>query len=134
MRVRFVSRHSLAAVLVIGLLPAAARPALARSEAERAAEQQSTSSPAVANQRMDAQAWFAKGQTALQAGELDTAEAAFRRVLEADPRAGCAYANLGVIAIRRKDWNHEIGLLQKAEKLETKMTVLRPKIGIVKSQ
>ena len=74
---------------------------------------------------MDAQAWFAKGQTALQAGDLDTAEAAFRRVLEADPRAGSAYANLGVIAMRRKDWDHAIGLLQKAEKLEPKMAGIR---------
>jgi len=70
---------------------------------------------------MDPQIWFAKGQIALQSGDLDAAEAAFRQVLAADPRAGSAYANLGVIATRRKDWDHAIMLLQKAKKLEPRM-------------
>src|SRR3989440_5878140 len=80
---------------------------------------------------MDPQIWFAKGQTALQAGDLDAAEAAFRQVLAADPRAGSAYANLGVIAMRRKEWDHAITLLQKAEKLEPKMAGIRLNIGLV---
>src|ERR1700730_15657711 len=41
----------------------------------------------------DAQAWFAKGQAALQAGDLDSAEADFRRVAAIDPNSGAAYAN-----------------------------------------
>src|SRR5881296_1313304 len=131
MRARFVSRHFLATALVMGLLLAAACPAFAGLAAERAAEQQSSPSPAVANQRMDPQAWFAKGQTALQNGDLDAAEAAFRRVLVADPRAGSAYSNLGVIAMRRKQWDHAIVLLQKAEKLEPKMAGIRLNIGLV---
>ena len=131
MRARFVSRHFLATALVMGLLLAAACPAFAGLAAERAAEQQSSPSPAVANQRMDPQAWFAKGQTALQNGDLDEAEAAFRRVLVADPRAGSAYANLGVIAMRRKDWEHAIGLLHRAEKLEPKLAGIRLNIGLV---
>ena len=131
MHARFESHHSLAAVLVISLPLVGAWPVFARSATERAAEQQSTSSPAVANQRMDPQAWFAKGQTALQAGDLDAAEAAFRRVLVADPRAGSAYSNLGVIAMRRKDWDHAIGLLRRAEKLEPKMAGIRLNIGLV---
>src|SRR5258708_39137665 len=56
-------------------------------------------SPAVA----DVQRTFAEGEAALQRGDRETAEAAFRKVLAADPRAGAAYANLGVIAMRRKD-------------------------------
>ena len=130
MRTRFVSRHKPAAFLVISLLLAAGWPALASSEAKRSAEQQSSPSPA-ANERMDPQTWFAKGQAALQAGELDAAEAAFRRVLAADPRAGSAYANLGVIAMRRKDWEHAIKLLDRAEKLEPKMSGIRLNIGLV---
>src|SRR5260370_19361809 len=47
------------------------------------------------------QAWFPKGQAALQAGDLDSAEEAFREVTAADPRPRAAYANLGVIAITR---------------------------------
>jgi len=131
MRTRFVSRHTLTAVLVISLLLAVAWTAYASPEAKRTAGQQSSPSPAVANQGIDPQAWFAKGQAALEAGELDAAEAAFRRVLTADPRAGSAYANLGVIAMRRKDWDHALGLLHRAEKLEPKMAGIRLNIGLV---
>jgi len=74
---------------------------------------QSTSSPAIAEQRMDARALFTKGQTALQAGDLDVAEAAFRQVLSVDPRAGSAYANLGVIAMRRKEWDAQSRCCEK---------------------
>ena len=131
MRARFVSLHTLATALVIGFPLAGAWPAFARPVAERAAEQQSSPSPAVAGQRMDPQAWFAKGQTALQNGDLDAAEAAFRWVLAVDPRAGSAYANLGVIAMRRKNWDHAIRLLHRAEKLEPKMAGVRLNIGLV---
>src|SRR5260370_38119208 len=131
MRARFVSLSSVAAALVISLSLTGAWPALARSEAERTAEQQSGSSPTAENQQRDPQAWFAKGQAALQAGELDAAEAAFRRGLAADPGAGGAYANLGVIAMRRKEWDHATSLLHKAERLEPKVAGIRLNIGLV---
>src|SRR6266446_6808993 len=86
--------------------------------------------PTAAPQRRDPRALFAKGQTALQSGDLDTAEAAFRRVVALDPRAGAAYSNLGVIAMRRKEWDRAIALLRKAEKLEPKMTGIRLNIGL----
>jgi Tfp pilus assembly protein PilF len=57
---------------------------------------------------------------------------AFRHVLEADPRAGGAYANLGVIAMRRKEWDKALRLLGKAEKLEPKVAGIRLNIGLVK--
>src|SRR5271163_3099042 len=47
---------------------------------------------------------FAKGEAALRAGELERAEGAFKKVLAADPGAAGAYANLGVIAMRRQQW------------------------------
>src|SRR5260370_31806718 len=125
MRARFESVSSLAAFLVTSQLLAPVWRALATSKAKNITEQQSSPSLAAANQRMDPQTWFAKGQAALQAGDLDAAEAAFRRVLAADPRAGSAYANLGVIAMRRKDWEHAIKLLDRAEKLEPKMYGIR---------
>lgn len=80
----------------------------------------------------DPQAWFAQGQTALQSGDLAAADAAFRRVLSVDPQSGAAYANLGVIAMRRKEWDHALTFLQKAEKLEPKMSGIRLNIGLVK--
>jgi len=74
---------------------------------------------------------FAQGQAALQSGDLAAAEAAFRRVLSVDPNSGAAYADLGVIAMRRKEWDRAISLLQKAEKLEPKMSGIRLNIGLV---
>ena len=43
-----------------------------------------------------------------------------------------AYANLGVIAMRRKQWDRALELLQKAEKLDPKMAGVRLNIGLVK--
>jgi len=41
-------------------------------------------------------------------------------------RGRLAYANLGVIAMRRKEWDRAIALLRKAEKLEPRMAGIRP--------
>src|SRR5258706_13365710 len=80
----------------------------------------------------DPKAWFARGQAALQAGDLDSAETDFRKVAAADPTSGAAYANLGVIAVRRKQWDQALALLQKAEKFDPKMTGIRLNIGLVR--
>ena len=45
---------------------------------------------------------FNDGQASLQRGDLDRAEADFRKVLRANPDLAGAWANLGVIAMRRK--------------------------------
>ncbi|MGH9405243.1 MAG: tetratricopeptide repeat protein, partial [Terriglobia bacterium] len=47
---------------------------------------------------------FIRGEEALQGGDLDGAEKVFDQVLATDPRNAGAYANLGVIAMRRKQW------------------------------
>jgi len=75
---------------------------------------------------------FARGQRALAAGDLDTAEKEFRKVLAIDPRSGAAYANLGVVSMRRKNWQQALVRLEKAEKLEPTMTGVRLNIGILK--
>src|SRR5258707_301132 len=79
----------------------------------------------------DAKAWFAKGQAALQSGDLDSAEQAFRKGLAADPTAGAAYANLGVIAMRRRNWDEALQNLNKAEKLAPRMAGVRLNMGLV---
>src|SRR5260370_10023353 len=99
--------------------------------AKEMSKQDSRNSQTTGAGREDPRAWFAKGQAALESGDLDAAEAAFRQVIAADPRAGAAYSNLGVIAMRRKQWDHAIALLQKAEKLEPKMAGIRLNIGLV---
>ena len=88
--------------------------------------------PASLNPRAEAATAFARGQQALQTGDLATADAAFRKVLSIDPNAAPAYANLGVIAMRRQQWDQALTQLQKAEKLDPSMTGIRLNIGLVK--
>jgi tetratricopeptide (TPR) repeat protein len=73
---------------------------------------------------------FQHGQNALNRGELDEAERDFRRVLEIDPQAGAAYANLGVVYMRRKQWSKALEELKKAEKLMPKVAGVRLNIGL----
>ena len=94
--------------------------------------QQPSSSHTGQASAIDPQAAFAQGQAALQSGDLAAAQAAFHRVLSVDPQSGAAYANLGVIAMRRKEWDRALSLLLKAEKLEPKMSGIRLNIGLVK--
>ena len=88
--------------------------------------------PSASNPRAEAAAAFARGQQALQTGDLATADASFQKVLSIDPQAAPAYANLGVIAMRRQQWDHALNLLQKAEKLDPKMSGIRLNIALVK--
>lgn len=80
--------------------------------------------------RVDPGSEFAAGQKALRDGDLNAAEKAFRRVLTVDPQSAAVYANLGVIAMRRKQWDHALELLKKAEHLDPKMAGIRLNIGI----
>ena len=100
-----------------------------REEAGRTAQKSGSPKTPVAA-RPNPAAWFAEGQAALQKGDLEAAEAAFRRVLTVDPASGAAYSNLGVIAMRRKEWDKAITLLRKAEALEPKMAGIRLNIGL----
>src|SRR5579864_1523578 len=59
---------------------------------------------------------FQRGQDALNRGELDEAERDFRQVLEVDGQSGVAFANLGVVYMRRKQWVKALAELKKAEK------------------
>ncbi len=81
--------------------------------------------------RVDAKSAFEKGRAALQAGDLDAAEKAFRAVLAADAGSAAAYANLGVIAMRRMEWERALELLRKAERLDPRMSGVRLNIGLV---
>jgi tetratricopeptide (TPR) repeat protein len=74
---------------------------------------------------------FAEGEAALRTGDLPLAEKKFRSVLTLDPQSGSAYANLGVIAMRRKQWDHALALLQKAHKLEPQIAGIELNIGLV---
>ena len=74
---------------------------------------------------------FAEGEASLGKGDLDAAERSFKRVLALDPRAGTAYANLGVIDMRRKHWDQALDNLQKAEDLSPEVAGIRLNIGLI---
>jgi tetratricopeptide (TPR) repeat protein len=74
---------------------------------------------------------FAEGETALAKGDLDAAERDFKRVLALNPQLASAYANLGVIEMRRKHWEQALDNLQKAEKLDPQVAGIRLDIGLV---
>lgn len=74
---------------------------------------------------------FQRGQDALTHGRLDEAERDFRGVLQVDPQSGGAYANLGVVYMRRKQWTKALETLQKAEHLMPQVAGIRLNIGLV---
>ncbi len=73
---------------------------------------------------------FQRGQDALAHSRLDDAERDFRQVLQLDPQAGGAYANLGVVYMRRKQWTKALETLQKAEHLLPQVAGIRLNIGL----
>jgi tetratricopeptide (TPR) repeat protein len=78
----------------------------------------------------DPQKAFAAGEAALRAGRLEEAERAFQQVLAINPGVAGAYANLGVIHMRRKQWPQALAALQKAEKLAPDVAGIRLNIGL----
>ena len=102
---------------------AAARSAQKSADASRAA--------ASASAGQDPEKIFAEGEASLGKGDLDAAERSFKRVLAIDPRAGTAYANLGVIEMRRKHWEQALDNLQKAENLAPEIPGIRLNIGLI---
>ena len=78
----------------------------------------------------DPQKLFEAGEAALRAGRLDDAERAFRQVLAINPGVAGAYANLGVIHMRRKQWPQALEMLHKAEKLAPDIVGIRLNLGL----
>src|ERR1700730_13637990 len=78
----------------------------------------------------DPQKLFEAGEAALHAGRVDDAEHAFREVLTINPGVAGAYANLGVIHMRRKQWPQALEMLHKAEKLAPDIAGIRLNIGL----
>ncbi|PYX92913.1 MAG: hypothetical protein DMG71_16705, partial [Acidobacteria bacterium] len=86
---------------------------------------------AQASQARNPQEVFAEGEAALRSGDLAGAERAFRQALAGDPKMAGAYANLGVIYMRRKQWNAALEMLQKAGRLAPGVPGIRLNIGLV---
>ena len=86
--------------------------------------------PSIGVKSTDPGQLFQHGQDALNRGQLDEAERDFRAVLAADPQSGAAYANLGVVAMRRKQWDEALKMLHKAEQLMPQVAGIRLNIGL----
>jgi len=78
----------------------------------------------------DPQKLFEAGEAALRAGKLDEAGRDFRQVVAVNPGVAGAYANLGVIHMRRKQWPQALEMLHKAEKLAPEVAGIRLNIGL----
>ncbi|MHB8215181.1 MAG: tetratricopeptide repeat protein [Candidatus Sulfotelmatobacter sp.] len=119
-------------VLVGGLLVATVPPALSlQISLSGTAAITSKSAPAAESGRpTDLAQLFQAGQDALNQGHLDEAESAFRRVLAVNPQLGGAYANLGVVYMRRKQWAIALKTLRKAEQLMPDVPGIRLNIGL----
>jgi tetratricopeptide (TPR) repeat protein len=87
--------------------------------------------PAAAQSTPDAKRLFEAGEAALRAGQLDEAEHHFRQVLAINPGVAGAYANLGVIDMRRKHWTQALEILHQAEKLAPETAGIRLNVGLV---
>ncbi|MFZ0817367.1 MAG: tetratricopeptide repeat protein, partial [Candidatus Sulfotelmatobacter sp.] len=122
-------RSELAAWLLMATLAAALSP---QSSALTAADQLRNGTPSAASgAATDPAQLFQSGQDALNAGRLDEAEHDFRKVLAADPQAGAAYANLGVVYMRRKQWAKALATLRQAEHLMPQVPGIRLNVGLV---
>src|SRR6202166_5287180 len=73
---------------------------------------------------------FQAAQDALNQNRLDEAERDFRLVLAANPQVAGAYANLGVVYMRRKQWTKALASLRKAEQLMPEVAGIRLNIGL----
>ena len=78
----------------------------------------------------DPQKLFQQGEAALKSGDLDQAERSFRGVLALNPKVAGAYANLGVIYMRRKQWKSALKMLHKGETLAPGIAGIRLNIGL----
>ena len=79
----------------------------------------------------DARQFFVAGESALRDNDLNRAEHEFNQVLAIDSHSAGAYANLGVIHMRRKQWEQALQMLRKAERLAPQVAGIRLNIGLV---
>ena len=117
-----MSRATVTGVLIVILLCSSGIRAQRAAQTTRSAPAKATANP---------QKIFAAGESALRENKLDEAERDFRAVLAANPGVAGAYANLGVIEMRRKKWPAALTMLRQAESLAPAVAGIRLNIGLV---
>jgi tetratricopeptide (TPR) repeat protein len=118
---------SLAFVLLLSARIASAIPSQRSASAPAA---NGRNGATAASSTADPAKLFQRGQDALTQGRLDDAERDFRQVLQINPQAGGAYANLGVVYMRRKQWAKALETLRTAERLMPHVAGIRLNIGL----
>jgi tetratricopeptide (TPR) repeat protein len=126
-----VSRTHIPVRLVACLLLSGVAAVPAWSQSASPAPATRGGSPAAnAGPTVDPAKTFQDGQNALNQGRLDEAERDFRQVIAVNPEVGGAYANLGVVCMRRKQWTEALEMLHKAERLLPQLPGIRLNIGL----
>jgi tetratricopeptide (TPR) repeat protein len=131
--VRGLSRIGIVLVTVVSVSVAGWSSESVPGSTQESSPQENGAAPraaASAPVHQDPQKIFAEGETALGQGNLNEAERSFQRVLALNPRVAGAYANLGVIHMRRKQWEQALVDLQKAETLAPEIPGIRLNIGL----
>jgi tetratricopeptide (TPR) repeat protein len=118
-----VSSTPIPSILLVLLLASAS--GLAQSPHAR-----SSDAPSADVKTRDPAVLFERGERALKENNLGDAESDFRQVLAIDPHAGAAYANLGVVYMRRKQWPKALETLNKAKELLPNVAGIRLNIGL----
>jgi len=124
MRVSSTGITSISCVLLFALA-GAVKGGVAQTPSGGAPNRRSADSKAV-----DPAVLFQRGEEALRENRLAAAAGDFRQVLRVDPKAGPAYANLGVVYMRGKQWAKALEALDKAEELMPNVPGIRLNIGL----
>jgi len=85
---------------------------------------------AAAEHKPDLQEIFRRGQAALEQGRLKDAEQDFHSIIAVDPHSAGAYANLGVVYMREKQWKPALAMLHQAQQLSPEVAGIRLNIGL----
>jgi tetratricopeptide (TPR) repeat protein len=118
----------LAGYLLLAHLAAAHAPQNPSSPAPSSSRNGASVAPSEAAR--DPAQLFQQGQEALNRGRLEEAERDFQQVLALNPGVGGAYANLGVVYMRRKQWAKALVALHNAERLMPQVPGVRLNIGL----
>jgi tetratricopeptide (TPR) repeat protein len=127
--VKALSSIAVIGTLTINLLVALQAHAFSAFAAPQSSAKTS-SPPARKSSAETIRALYAEGEQALRTGDLDRAERAFRQVLLHNDHDVGAYANLGVIDMRRKNWSPALENLRQAEHLAPQVAGIRLNIGL----
>jgi tetratricopeptide (TPR) repeat protein len=119
-------------LVVLVVVALALTPAAGRAHAQGGIRPQvlSTQAPDAAQAEALLRQIYEEGQLALSENRLVDAESAFHRVLAMDPKNAGAYTNLGVIAMRRKQWAAALRNLKQGERLAPGVPGVRLNIGL----